>query len=137
MAKRYTKAKNTAVNKFAVQYVPGVCNIDAGGRQKRMLFGIVLLAITLGLWYYLKFVLSAGLALKTVLFIPALLSFSGLWQARLHFCMGNARRHQYEIGGTVAVSDAASIRRDAERAGQVFFYAAVSAVVLAIILVLI
>lgn len=133
MPKRKAGAKETGE-----QYAPGVCNIDGPARRRRAFFGFLMLAITFALWYYLKFVRGAGLIVQTVLFIPALLAFMGFWQARLRFCMGDARKKQYEMGGQVGtVSDEASIRRDAERANQIFFYATVSALLLTLLLMLI
>ncbi|MDE1798088.1 MAG: hypothetical protein KGH63_01625 [Candidatus Micrarchaeota archaeon] len=118
------------------RYVPGVCNIDAPARRKRAAFGLLMLALTLALWYCLRFVLGAGLILESVLFIPALLAFIGFWQAKLRFCMGDARKRIYEIGGVGTVADEAFARRDAERARQIFFYATVSAIVLTLVLML-
>ena len=118
------------------KYVPGVCNIDRKGRRKRAIFGAIILALSLTVWFYL-FASKASQYLQLILFIPYLFAFSGIWQASLSFCVGNAARHQYEIGGkTVKITDDENIRQDRKKAAQVNLYSAVSALSLMVLLFL-
>ncbi len=118
------------------KYIPGVCNIDAGGRRKRAIFGIIVLVISIALWYYLQ-TLSVNLWQLFVV-IPLWLGFNGIWQARFSFCVGNASRHQYEINGKIEkVTDKDQIAQDKKKAMQINIYSIVSAILLTAVLFLI
>ena len=117
--------------KEAERYVPGVCNIDAKGRRKRAVGGVIGIAITISLWAYLNFLTSTSLYWQFLLVIPAFMGFTGIWQAKFSFCVKDAAKQQYEIAGTTEkVTNAEDIAKDKKKAIRIHTYSVSSALLL-------
>jgi len=115
------------------KYVPGVCNIDGEGRRRRAVFGIIVIVISVVLWVFLRMLRVSLWQLLVV--IPLWLGFNGIWQSTFSFCVGNASRHQFEIGGKVVkITDQKYIAKDKTTALRINLYSAASAAVLTIVL---
>jgi hypothetical protein len=116
------------------KYVPGVCNIDSKGRKMRAAFGIVAIVISMSLSLFLQsWAISPYWQLLIVL--PLWAGFNGLWQARYSFCVGNAAKQQFEIGGKIEkITGTEDIAKDKKKAMQINAYSLVSAILLSIAL---
>jgi hypothetical protein len=120
------------------KYIPGVCNIDAKGRKMRLNFGLITIFVTIAISAYLTLGTFVSAYWQIVLILPLFMGFIGLWQSKFSFCVADAAKHQYEIGGKVGkVINDAAIAKDKRKAVKIYKYATMSAVFSAIILIIV
>jgi len=103
-------------------YIPGVCNIGKEERAMRTRFGLIALAVSLGLaaimlawhlvWYW-----------RLPIFLPATGAAIGLIQAGFHFCVKFGRAGVFnfgtQVGATSSVEDAAARQKDQVKVNQI------------------
>lgn len=69
-----------------------VCaNIGPKGRRQRMIFGIVLLAVSLALWWWLA-AMNLERLWRLALFAPLFMSMLGIFQAQARTCVALAAK---------------------------------------------
>lgn len=112
-------------------YQPGVCNIGEAEKQKRYyLGGIGFLLTAAYLLVYMQFQFPK-LYLVTI-FVPLMIGFEGVIQARLGFCAGFAQRGVYDVSepgnSKEEVEDETAHKQDLMRALQIHLYSATSAI---------
>ena len=120
------------------QYVPGVCNIGpAEIRMRKMLgwYGLIAAAILWGLLVWLH----ASAWWRIVMFVPLFFSANGFLQGAMHFCAGFGMRGLFnfgpKVGQTDTVQQAEFRAMDRKKSQQIFGYAFLIAVVIALIAV--
>jgi hypothetical protein len=109
------------------EYVPGVCNIGPAEIRMRRRSGWVGLGVTVVLWAaFLVFNVPAPWRL--LLFLPAMISATGFFQAALHFCAGFGMRGVFnfgpEVGKTDTVEQAEFRLKDRQKARLIGIYSA-------------
>jgi hypothetical protein len=118
------------------QYIPGVCNIGPAEIRMRKRLGWWGLLITIVLWALLVW-LGAPAAWRLVLFIPVFFSANGFLQGFMHFCAGFGMRGVFNfgpaVGKTDTVSQAEFRAKDRKKAQQIFIYAALIGIAVALI----
>lgn len=94
------------------------------------------LLITIVLWALLVW-LGASAAWRLVLFIPVFFSANGFLQGFMHFCAGFGMRGVFNfgpaVGKTDTVSQAEFRAKDRKKAQQIFIYAALIGIAVALI----
>ncbi len=78
------------------QYKPGECNIGFINRLSRLIIGVLLLAVALWAFGWMK---NANLSpwLRLLLFFPLYGGFLGVAQAAVGFCVSNAREKAFDL----------------------------------------
>ncbi|HUC31202.1 MAG TPA: hypothetical protein VMR99_00730 [Candidatus Paceibacterota bacterium] len=131
-------AKTENQHQYPNQYIPGVCNIGPAEIRLRKRLGWWGLLATIVLWAALVwFRLPAELRL--ILFIPVFFSANGFLQGFMHFCAGFGMRGLFNfgpaIGKTDTVSQAEFRKKDSRKSQQIFAYALIIGIVVALIAV--
>jgi hypothetical protein len=115
------------------KYQPGVCNIGKNERNKRYAIatgGIIITAIVV----YLVLLLGWPHWALVISLIPLLIGFEGFWQGYFSFCAGFAAKGISDLSGSGGslqkVTDAASHKKDMDKAKQIHLYAIISAVII-------
>ena len=117
------------------EYIPGVCNIGTAEIRRRRQSGWVGLGATILAWgAFLIFRVSAPWRL--LLFIPAMISATGFFQAALHFCAAFGTRGVFnfgsEVGKTETVERAEFRLKDRRKARLIALYSALVGIAAAI-----
>ena len=117
------------------QYIPGVCNIGPAEIRMRKRLGWYGLLAAIIVWALL-FWLHAPAAWRLVVFIPIFFSANGFLQGFMHFCAGFGMRGVFNFGPTIGVTDTVSQAefraKDKKKAKEIFLYAVIIAVVVAV-----
>jgi hypothetical protein len=120
------------------KYIPGVCNIGPAEIRLRKRLGWWGLLISIVLWGLLVW-FRVPVWLRLVIIVPAFFSANGFLQGFMHFCAGFGMRGLFnfrpQVGQTDTVQQAAFRAMDRKKAQQIFAYATVIAVVVALIAV--
>jgi hypothetical protein len=120
-------------------YIPGVCNIgkeEANKRKQVGIAGLILTVIAYSLFIY--FDVSKGV--RFLIFIPAVISASGLLQARMHFCVYYRLAEMFNfdsLGKSSKVENDEFVRKDKRRARQIIYYSILIGIVIGLIAVVI
>ena len=123
-------------SKLNPQYIPGVCNIGPAEIVARKRSGFIGLIITAALWVvFANYNLASSWFL--LLFLPAVVSATGLIQGFSHFCAGFGMKGLFNFGSTVGntdtVSQAEFRAKDKKKAQQIFAYSVVAGLAVAVI----
>jgi hypothetical protein len=114
------------------EYQPGVCNI--GSDEIRQRYALA----------FMGFMISAALISSIILyhlprlsllisFIPLVLGFEGLYQARFKFCAGFAAKGIYDVGDSKKkVMDPKDHLKDMKKARQIHIYSIVCGIAIAV-----
>ena len=117
------------------KYIPGVCNIGDEEIKKRKQAGWTGLIATILLWAaFIWF--DAPAVWRLTLFLPAMISATGLLQAYMHFCayFGLASLFNFgDVGKTDSVSQAEFRAKDRRKAWQIIIYSFLIGLAVAII----
>lgn len=120
----------------ADHYIPGVCNIGPAEIRMRKRLGWWGLLVTVVLWALLV-LLHAPAGWRFILVVPVFFSANGFLQGLMHFCAGFGTRGLFnfgpQVGKTDTVSQAEFRAKDRGKAREIFAYATVIAVVVALI----
>lgn len=118
------------------KYIPGVCNIGPAEIRLRKNLGWWGLLITFVIWAFFIWI-QAPASWRLILLIPVFFSANGFLQGFMHFCAGFGMRGLYnfgpEAGKTDTVQQAEFRAADRKKAQQIFLYAVIIAVVVALI----
>lgn len=118
------------------EYIPGVCNIGPAEIKARRNLGISWGIGTLGL-FFLLYILNVDPLWRLVIFFPAVVAYSGIYQAQMKFCAGYGNSGLYNVAKSVGhydtVEQAEFRKKDKKKAQQIFAYSLVSALAVAII----
>jgi hypothetical protein len=117
------------------EYVPGVCNIGTAEIRRRRQSGWVGLGVTIVLWgVFLIFRVPAPWRL--LLFLPAMMSATGFFQAAFRFCAGFGMPGVFnfgsEVGKTETVEQAEFRLKDRRKARLIALYSALVGIATAI-----
>lgn len=77
------------------KYRAGVCNIGTGNRLARAAYGVLLLAVTIGAWLWMRDNMER--MYRLVLFLPLYAGFLGIYQAYYGFCVYHAWRRSFDM----------------------------------------
>ena len=116
------------------KYIPGVCNIGPAEIKKRQQAGWTGLIATILLWAAF-FWFDAPAVWRLTLFLPAMMSATGLLQAYMHFCayFGFAALFNFgEVGKNDSVSQAEFRAKDRRKAWQIIIYSFVIGLIVAL-----
>lgn len=116
------------------EYIPGVCNIGPEEVKNRRGIGIlwgVVSIVLLGL----LFLINANPFWRLITFFPALIAFSGFYQAYFQFCAGYGNSGLYNVAKSVGKYDtverAEFRKKDKKKAQQIFVLSIISAALFA------
>ena len=117
-------------------YIPGVCNIGAEERKRRIRSGWIGVIATLVL-EGLFIVFRVGAPWRLFLFLPATLAATGFLQAAFHFCAAFGFSGVFNFGPNVGKTDTveqAEFRsKDRAKALQIVGYASLIGIVIALL----
>jgi hypothetical protein len=117
------------------QYIPGVCNIGPAEISLRKRLGWWGLLITIVLWAALVWSASP-VTWRLILFIPVFFSANGFLQGFMHFCAGFGMKGVFNfgpaVGKTDTVSQAEFRAKDRKKSQQIFIYATLIGIVVAV-----
>jgi len=117
-------------------YVPGVCNIGPAEIRMRKRLGWWGFIATVVLWALLIW-LGAPAWWRLILFIPVFFSANGFLQGFMHFCAGFGMRGLFNFGPSVGKTDTVSQAEfralDRKKSQQIFFYATLIAIAVALV----
>lgn len=117
------------------QYIPGVCNIgpaEIAVRKRLGWYGLLITVVleALFIWF------GVSPWVRLVLFVPMFFSANGFLQGFMHFCAGFGMRGLFnfgpQVGKTDTVSQAEFRALDRKKAQQIFLYAVIIALVVAL-----
>lgn len=112
------------------EYQPGVCNIGKDEIRQRYALAFMGLMISAALISSILLYHLPRWAL-IVLFIPLVLGFEGLYQARFRFCAGFAAAGVYDVDGSKKkVTDQKDHSKDLQKAKIIHVYSIISAVLI-------
>ncbi len=78
------------------QYAAGRCNIGPKGRTQRVVFGILAIVFSVGLWGLIRLnALPSGYVL--ILFLPLFAGFVAILEGFLGFCVVYGARGTYDL----------------------------------------
>jgi hypothetical protein len=121
-------------------YIPGVCNIGPAEIEMRKRLGWWGLFVTIVIWALLVW-FQVPVAWRLVLIIPAFFSANGFLQGFMHFCAGFGMRGLFnfgpQVGKTDTVSQAEFRAKDRKKAQEIFVYATIIAIAVAVVAVFI
>ncbi len=122
------------------EYIPGVCNIGPEEIKNRRQLGITWSLVSVAL-LALLFFFNAPAWLRLLVFLPALIAASGLYQAAFKFCAGYGNSGLYNVAKSVGKYDSvekAEFRaKDKKKAQQIFGLSILTAAGIAIVAFLI
>jgi len=78
------------------EYEAGLCNIGPKGRTQRLVFGILAVVFSVGLWGLIR-LNAVPSAYVLVLFLPLFAGFVGIFEAVLGFCVVFGIRGSYDL----------------------------------------
>jgi len=127
------------MDQYSDQYIPGVCNIGPAEIRLRKRLGWYGLLVTIILWVALDWFRLPAEAML-ILFVPVFFSANGFLQGFMHFCAGFGMRGLFnfgpEVGKTDTVPQAEFRKKDRKKSQQIFAYAVIIGIVIALIAVL-
>lgn len=118
------------------EYIPGVCNIGPAEIANRRKIGITwtIISIVIGA---LLFFFDAPSWSRLIIFLPATIAFSGLYQAKFHFCAGYGMSGLYNVAKSLGKSDSVEQaefrKKDKAKAQQIFGLSLISAATIAVL----
>ena len=119
-----------------LEYIPGVCNIGAEERKRRVRSGWTGLLATVVL-EGLFLVFRVGAPWRLFLFLPATLGATGFLQAAFHFCAAFGYKGVFnfgpDVGKTDTVEQAEFSRKDRAKALQIVSYSSLIGIVVAVL----
>lgn len=77
------------------EYKAGVCNIGKWNRIARAAYGVLLLAIAMITWLWLRD--NVERVYRLALVVPLYAGFLGVYQAYYGFCVYHAWKHSYDM----------------------------------------
>lgn len=117
------------------QYIPGVCNIGNEEIKKRKQAGWTGLVLTVVLWALFVWTEVPSLW-RLTLFLPAMMSATGFFQAYSHFCVyfGFANLFNFgNVGTTDSVEQAEFRAKDKKKAWNILLSSILVGIVVALI----
>lgn len=117
------------------EYIPGVCNIGPAEIANRRKIGLTWMAVSIGI-AALLFYFRTPEWTRLFIFLPATIAFSGLYQAKAHFCAGYGMSGLYNVANSLGKSDTVTQaefrKKDKAKAQQIFILSLLSAAFVAI-----